>query len=70
MLLILLAHIFMNVDLLSFDTSKVKDMSNIFYNFDEAHEANINIYFKIWNIFGKSNKGINQKSINRKNYYS
>jgi hypothetical protein len=47
MLLILLAHIFMNVDLLSFDTSKVKDMSNIFYNFDEAHEANINIYFKI-----------------------
>lgn len=47
MLLILLAHIFMNVDLLSFDTSKVKDMSNIFYNFDEAHETNIKIYFKI-----------------------
>ena len=70
MLLILLAHIFMNVDLLSFDTSKAKDMSNIFYNFDEAHEANIKIYFKIWNIFGKSYKGINPKSINRKNYYS
>ena len=46
----LMLKVFINcrfVDLLSFDTSKVKDMSNIFYNFDEAHEANIKIYFKI-----------------------
>ena len=39
--------IFRFIDLLSFDTSKVKDMSKIFYNFDEAHETNIKIYFKI-----------------------
>ena len=46
----LMLKVFVNfrfVDLLSFDTSKAKDMSNIFYNFDEAHEANIKIYFKI-----------------------
>jgi hypothetical protein len=46
----LMLKVFVNfrfVDLLSFDTSKVKDMSNIFYNFDEAHETNIKIYFKI-----------------------